>query len=323
MGLGGQAMTIFRTFAVTGGLVSALTACDSFRGAQQPIDAPSTMVASAQRFSPDEAIVAFYASDDAARKTLTRRQYRDQVVTLRLLAIDARYQAFVQELRGARAGVGLGADLITLVLGGLGTFVAGDTTKSVLAAGTAVVAGSRASFDKNLFYDQTLPAIVAQMDAERNKQLLVIRTGLSKAEDAYSLPDALFDLSQLERLGSIETAIKRITESATAQAKKTSDDLQTFSVTSSLENQKAILSTDGVKRRAALIQAVDKLDEAKAVQLAIKPPVKNDAMDKAAATMIPADGTISAARARFILKMRLDNIVGGTKELDAWEAAFK
>jgi hypothetical protein len=30
-----------------------------------------------------------------------------------------------------------------------------------------VIAGTRVSIDKNLFYDQTLPALVAQMDAER------------------------------------------------------------------------------------------------------------------------------------------------------------
>lgn len=316
-------MSIVRTIVVAGSLVSTLAACDSFRGAQQPIDPPATTVASATRFSPDEAILAFYSADERSRSGLTRRQYRDQIVTLRLLAIDARYQAFVQELRGARAGVGLGADLLTLVLGGLGTFVAGDTAKSILAAGTATVAGARVSFDKNLFYDQTLPAIVAQMDAERNKQLLVIRSGLTNDEDSYSLPDALFDLSQLERLGSIETAIKRITEAATSEAKKTSDDLQTFTLNSSLSSQKFRLSSEGVKMRNALILAVDKLDDAKAVQLATKPPVKDSAMDKAMAPLIPADGTISPARARFILKKRIDFSTGGEKDLIAWEAAFK
>ncbi len=300
-----------------------LPACDSFRGAQQPIDAPATVVASATRFSPDEAIVTFYSASDVARNGLTRRQYRDQIVTLRLLAIDARYQAFVQELRGARAGIGLGADLVTLVLGGLGTFVTGGNTQAVLAAGTAVVAGARTSFDKNLFYDQTLPAIVAQMDAERNKQLLVIRTGLSKADDVYALPDALFDLSQLERLGSIETAIKRITESATAQAKKTSEELQTFTISRSLESQQFHLSPAGVKQREALIQAIARLDDAKAVQLATKPPVKDEAVDKAVAPLIPAEGIISAARARYILKMRIDYATGGSKDLTTWEAAFK
>src|SRR4029079_13005874 len=122
-------------------------------------------------------------------------------------------------------------------------------------------------------YDQTLPAIVAQMDAERNKQLLVIRSGLTNDEDSYSLPDALFDLSQLERLGSIETAIKRITEAATSEEKKTRDDLQTFTLNSSLSSQKFRFSSEGVKMRNALILAVDKLDDAKAVQLATKPPV--------------------------------------------------
>jgi hypothetical protein len=257
-------MAIMRTVVVTGSLVSALAACDSFRGAQQPIDPPAVTVASATRFAPDEAILAFYSADDISRRGLSRRQYRDQVVTLRLLAIDARYQAFVQELRGARAGVGLGADLLTLVLGGLGTFIAGDATKSILAAGTATVAGARVSFDKNLFYDQTLPAIVAQMDAERNRQLLVIRAGLAKEEDSYSLPDAFFDLSQLERLGSIETAIKRITESATSQAKQTSDELQTF------QRTKSFVAPDMTKLRTTLLDRARALDDGKAIMAAAR-----------------------------------------------------
>lgn len=242
----------------------SLAACDSFRGAQQPIEPPATTVAAATqpKYSADSAISAFYSSNPTDRDGLSPRDFRDKVVSLRLMAIEARYQAFVQELRSARAGVGLGADIATLVLGGLGTIIADTTAKTVLAAGTATVAGSRVSFDKNLFYDQTLPAIVAQMDAERAKQMLIIRTGLTNPPSSYSLPDAFMDLAQLERLGSIEMAIQKITGSATTDAAKANADLRAF------QRTKDFVGVDMTKLRSTLLDKVGKFDDGTAIMKA-------------------------------------------------------
>jgi hypothetical protein len=315
-------MSILRLMSASAGL-TLLAGCDSFRGAQEPLEPPATQVASiARNYSVETTINAFYSPDPAARGGLGQQDYRDKVVALRLIAIDARYQAFVQELRGARVGVGLGADIATLVLGGVGTFVGGSTAKSILAAATAVIAGSRISFDKNLFYDQTLPALLAQMDAERMTQLLVIRHGIAKPVATYTLPDALVDLEQLERLGSVETAIKKITETATAKAAIAAENLQRFTLTRSLTDQQFMTSADGLKLKDNLTKAIDSLDGAKAVALALRPPVRNDIADQAVSAMIPAGVAISPNQARFILRMRIQN-AQGEKELQTWAAAFK
>lgn len=315
-------MSLVRSAIVACCLVLPAAGCDSFRGAQEPLESPATLVAAATgSYSTKNAVEEFYSTDANARGGLSRQDYRDKVVALRLMAVDARYQAFTQELRGARAGVGLGADLITLVLGGLGTIIADAGTKTILAAGTAVVAGSRVSFDKNLFYDQTLPAIVAQMDAARAAQLLTIRQGLAKTADAYSLPDALVDVVELERVGSIDTAIKKITEAAAKAATDNQAKLKSFTLTRSADDQKFILSGDGKATIAKLMTTVDSMDGVKAVFLALKPPVKNDTADDAVAAIMPA-GTITANQARFILRMRIQN-AQGQKELQAWSDALK
>ena len=300
----------------------AAAGCDSFRGAQEPVESVASQVSAATRnYSTETAIDAYFATTDAARGGLSPQNYRDKVVALRLIAIEARYQSFVQELRSARTGVGLGADIITLVLGGLGTIVADTTAKTVLAAGTAVVAGSRVSFDKNLFYDQTLPAIVAQMDAARAAQILLIRQGMAKDTSSYSLPDALVDLRELERLGSIDTAIKNITASATVDAVANQAKLQNFILTRSADDQKFILSSDGKALVTKLLAQANSIDEVKAVFLAMKPPATNDVADKAVAAIMPT-GTITAAQARFILRMRILN-AQTQKELQAWAAALQ
>ena len=241
---------------------TVLAGCDSFRGAQEPIDLPATTLAAARAHSPAQAISAFYSSSAESREGLTPQQYRDKIVALRLLAIDAQYRTFVTELRGAKSGVALGADIATLVLGGLGTFVAGETTKSILAAATAVIAGTRVSIDKNLFYDQTLPAIVAQMDAERSKQRLIIEQNLLRGATQYSLADALKELSEYERLGSIETGIRKITGAATEEANKAENALKTF------QRTKDFVSPDMTKLRATLYDKVKALDDGKAIMAA-------------------------------------------------------
>ena len=241
---------------------ATLAGCDSFRGAQEPIDPPATTVAAAREYPASQAIGAFYSNNPTERGGLTPQQYRDKIVALRLLAIDAQYRTFVTELRGAKSGVALGTDIATLVLGGVGTFVAGETTKSVLAAATAVIAGTRVSIDKNLFYDQTLPAIVSQMDAERAKQRLIIEQNLQRPATQYSLTDALKELSDYERLGSIETGIRKITGAATEEANKAENALKTF------QRTKDFVSPDMTKLRATLYDKVRTLDDGRAIMAA-------------------------------------------------------
>lgn len=316
-------MAIIRKLAIAGGLVSALGACDSFRGAQQSIDPPATSVAAAQQYPIDKAITAFSSANPDERGGMTPEQYRDKVVRLRLIAINARYKEFVQELHGAKAGVGLGADVATLVLGGVGTFVAGEATKSVLAAATAVIAGTRVSIDKNLFYDQTLPAIVSQMDTERAKQKLVIEKGMVQPATVYSLGNALSDLSELERLGSIDVAIKKITGNATEQAKEAEDSLRAFIVSRNVDDQKYVASETGRDQVRALLNAANALSAEKAIALAKTPPVANAETEKLVALSFPSlQTTLTAAQARDAVKFRI-SLAKGKSELDAWEKAVK
>lgn len=251
-------MSIIRVMILAGGVASLVAGCDSFRGAQEPIESPATLVAAVTKdYSTEVAVAKYYSLGPSER-----REYRDKVVALRLIAIDARYQAFIQELRGARAGVGLGGDIITLILAGLGTLVADTTAKTVFAAGTAVIAGTRISFDKHLFYNQTLPAIISQMDAARSTQLLTIRRSLATPAENYSLPEAMVDLVELERQGSIETAIKKITGAATEDAKTADANLRAF------QRNKDFVSVDMTKLRSALLDKVLKFDNGMAIMKA-------------------------------------------------------
>jgi len=303
-------------------LMVGLAGCDTFQGAQQPIDSTAAHVALAQRYPIDEAITAFGAGSDSARGGLSPQGYRDKVVGIRILAADARYRSFLSELHAARTGVSFGSDVSVLVLGALGALVGGATTKAVLAGASAAVAGTSASFSKNLFYDQTLPAIVTQMDANRDAQKLVIAKGLARDAASYTMVQAFEDVLKLEHLGSLDTAIKAITDAAARDADQKASELATFKVTRSPTDAAFMASSTGRSRQEALLAVIAKLPEAKAIALAQKPPVSNDELDKTVTSMVRATGSLSASQARLVLNRRIV-LANGEAEIAKWEAAFK
>jgi hypothetical protein len=148
-----------------------------------------------------------------------KKDLRDRVITLRMNAINANYSVFVTDLRAEKVSVGLAADAGTALLGLLTTVVGGAATKAGLGAGTAALAGARGAFDKNLFYERALSAVIAQMDAQRATVTKAIFEGMKFGVDRYPLAFALDDLGRLERAGSVESAVAGLTEEAKAGAK--------------------------------------------------------------------------------------------------------
>jgi hypothetical protein len=74
--------------------------------------------------------------------------------------------------------------------------------------------------DKDLFYQKTMPAILAQMQARRAEMVAQITTGLGRSTTAYPLSQAIVDLGAYENAGSIPGAINGIVTDA---GKKTAD----------------------------------------------------------------------------------------------------
>jgi hypothetical protein len=153
------------------------------------------------------------AETNALRSGMTRRGYRDYVLTSYLIAIENKYKRFVDQLQGGDRGSALGFDLLQLGLNGA-TALAGVSVIEELATVSAVTAGARASIDKRLFYDRTMPAIIASMDAERASIKASIAQKRKLPADVYSLNDASDDLSRLIQAGRLDRAVARMTETA-------------------------------------------------------------------------------------------------------------
>jgi hypothetical protein len=85
-------------------------------------------------------------------------------------------------------------------------------------ASTTAVTGASAAIDKNLFYDQTLPALFAQMEGDRANVLTIIDAATVKLDSVFPLTELLSLTEQYRTAGSIPGAVASVTAAA-GQAK--------------------------------------------------------------------------------------------------------
>ena len=139
-------------------------------------------------------------------------------------AYEIAFGDFEQRLWSDTNVISTGGDLLVLALAGLGATTGSAATASALAAASAGVVGAQATVSKDLYYQRTLPALLAQMEANRDTIKLSLINGLKEADEKYSLFQADLDLEALQRASGISAAVTNITQQAStnqmaAQAK--------------------------------------------------------------------------------------------------------
>jgi len=155
---------------------------------------------------------------DGTRDITERKQRRDEIIRGRTRAYDIEFADFERRLYGDGNGVTLGADLVGFVLGGLTATTGSAATKSALGAASTGVIGAKAAIDKDLYYQKTVPALLAQMEADRLKVLAAITAGMKLSDADYPLIQAYIDLDIYKNAGSIPAAINAFNKDA-GQAK--------------------------------------------------------------------------------------------------------
>jgi len=149
----------------------------------------------------------------------SKQAIRDDIVLNRMHVYDMEFTLFVRDLSSANNILSLGSDLTALTLNGLGATTGDAPTKAALAAASGGVIAANGDVNKDIFYQKTVPAIIAQMEADRTKAETTILGGLAKPDSEYSLQRAELDLDTLNNAGSLNTAVSNITQqSGTAQA---------------------------------------------------------------------------------------------------------
>jgi len=198
---------------------AALGGCASFDGIQEPVMASDAAV---------NVAVGSYGLAPTLQQIQTetdKKAYRNRVISVWLLAIDTRYDAFRRDLSRGRKGSNVGLDMLTLGLTSAGAIWDGAASElSALATGAG---GARASLDRELYFEKTLPVLISYMDAERLKLRGHIMEGMASPIGEYSLEQGFSDLWRYQSAGSLDRAIGKAAEGAAEEIKDAEYDYST------------------------------------------------------------------------------------------------
>jgi len=145
---------------------------------------------------------------------------RNRFVAARLTVTNLRYIQFVKTLTTNKQLLDSATEILTMGLGVAGTVVGATDAKSVLAAVSASVSGAKISIDKNFYYEKTIPALVAAMNASRKEILVTIMKGTVSDLEVYPFEKAVADLHEYYFAGTLLGAIQSIqTDAGVKEAK--------------------------------------------------------------------------------------------------------
>lgn len=186
-----------------------LASCASFNGMPKPVLDVGTAVTIPLALQPSAALEETQKlnGDEVGRKAL-----RNRVIAVYVSAMDARYAEFRRALAKETRSGNFGLDVASLGLGGLGTLAKSGANE--LAAASTFLTGSRASLNKEIYFEKTLPALVAVMDANRIKARGAILTHLQDPTIDYPLELAYADLANYELSASLDNAVQQLTTEA-------------------------------------------------------------------------------------------------------------
>lgn len=185
----------------------ALTGCATVRGAPgRPCESTRTL----------EQLDSYYAKAllDYYRPGANKIDVRNYFIETRLGIIDAQYLVFKQDLYEEGVSSSFMTDVATLGLNAAGTLTPAASTKSILAAVSGGLIGTRASAEKNFYFERTMAALLSQMEALRKTVRLRIMKGMAMSPDAYPLSQAKTDLTEYYSAGTIAGAIVGMTKAA-------------------------------------------------------------------------------------------------------------
>ena len=160
-------------------------------------------------------------SSDAAKQLSARNKY----INGRVAVFDIHYLKYVRSLYMEKQQFDAGSDLSVMLLNIAGTLTGGVQAKANLAASATGIGGAKIIVNKEFYYEKSVDALVATMDANRSEVFASILTGLktSSIED-YPFSMVIRDLARYQRAGTLQGAVDFIQKTATVSQAK-SDEL--------------------------------------------------------------------------------------------------
>ena len=137
-----------------------------------------------------------------------KRTDRDKFITGRLALIDLQYLKFIRNQTSNKQYLDAGIDIANMSLNLTGALVGSASTKAILAATAAGLGGAKTTINKEFYYEKSIDALVATMNAKRQEVLLGILKGLNSTIAKYPFEQAITDLQQYYFAGTLLSALQ-------------------------------------------------------------------------------------------------------------------
>src|SRR5215469_13607815 len=143
---------------------------------------------------------------------------RNACIYAMMTVIDRAYYEYRKDLHRAVDVGHAAADIIGIGLGSAGALVGGATTKSILAAISAGVAGARGKIDADILYSKSITLIITQMDADRAdwKSRIIAQLSDIAKSPGYTMYQAATDLLAYYEAGTWDHALVSLDAHASA-----------------------------------------------------------------------------------------------------------
>lgn len=218
-------MKSFRHFALCAVLLLSAFAClPNYARAQSKPKTPSILQQLGE-YGPLEsnADVLEYKAAMAANDFERARLIRNDILYHGKIGVDLNYGAFKRSQFKEKALLNtvfdIGTDALTVGIG-MTDAVKG---KNILTGILGLVTGGRRAYEKNFWKSQSLPAVIASMEAGRLNKATEIENKLTLSVQDYGLYAALSDLAEYFNRGTLESGLESLNDAAGArlQAAKT------------------------------------------------------------------------------------------------------
>ena len=297
--------------------------CSTFRYAGAPppsYDIEGDLKQLSEHFKPAVAISNYYVLGTNA--TINDR---NAVIAGRLVMINLEYLKWLRTVNADKQLLDSASDILILSINLAATATGGATAKTILSAISAGVAGSKTAIDKHYYYEKTLPALLAAMNAQRKSVLTNILSGMSKPLAAYPFEQALADIQEYYQAGTLMGAVTAVQADSGAKEKEADKGVKQAQVElTKVRTAESVLAAIQL-RISGILEKIGKLPDAVAIDLEKKPPVQDAEVEKVIALRDPANQRLTDGKvAKQMLKMRATlSSNRSEKDLAAWEAALK
>ena len=210
------------SLATAGIAVSMLFGCATIQngGAPAPLSITGRDLIAAGENLADEGDLAIVLKRDVTTAD------RNAFINARLVSLDINYYSFVSSLSVERQNADAAVQVAQIALGVAGISTAAARVKTNLAAATAALTGVKAIVDKEYYFNKSIPALLAMMNAQRFAVLQKIKTSMNDSADQYDARAVMDDLSAYQRAGTLIGAISAVETLANALEEQKSGEVR-------------------------------------------------------------------------------------------------